>query len=109
MGSRNVFTKVDMRKFDGKDPLTWINQMEIFFEVHEIPNGQKVTMASLYLEPDQFIWYQWLCTHQRKKGLSISWSFFMEELQAQYSNSVTDNLFSQLAQEEYNLKYVANT
>ena len=31
IGFRNVFPKVDMRKFDGKDPLTWINQMEIFF------------------------------------------------------------------------------
>ena len=53
--SRNFFPKVDMCKFDGKDPLTWINQMENFFEIHQIPYGQKVTMASLYLEPDQFI------------------------------------------------------
>ena len=54
-GSRNFFPKVDMCKFDGKDPLTWINQMENFFEIHQIPYGQKVMMASLYLEPDQFI------------------------------------------------------
>ena len=86
-----------MHKFDGKDPLTWINQMENFFEVHQIPNGQKVTMASLYLELDQFIWYCWICTHRGKKGLTVSWSIFTEELQAQYSNGVTDNFFSQLA------------
>ena len=79
-GSKNFFPKVDMRKFDGKDPLTWINQMENFFEIHQIPYGQKVAMASLYLEPDQFIWYHWLCTHKRKKGLTISWSIFTEEL-----------------------------
>ena len=35
-GSKNFFPKVDMHKFDGKDPLTWINQMENFFEIHEI-------------------------------------------------------------------------
>ena len=86
-----------MRKFDGKDPLTWINQMENFFEIHQITHGQKVTMASLYLEPDQFIWYRWLCTHRRKKGLTVTWSIFTEELQAQYSDSVTENFFSQLA------------
>ena len=97
IGSRNFFPKVDMRKFDGKDPLTWINQMEIFFEIHQIPYRQKVTMASLYLEPDQFIWYRWLCTHRRKKGLTVTWSIFTEELQAQYSNSVVENFFSQLA------------
>jgi hypothetical protein len=96
-GSRNFFPKVDMRKFDGKDPLTWINQMEIFFEVHQIPYGQKVTISSLYLELDQFIWYHWLCTHRRKKGLTVTWSIFTEELQAQYSNSVVENFFSQLA------------
>ena len=54
-------------------------------------------MASLYLELDQFIWYHWLCTHRRKKGLTVSWSIFTEELQAQHSNSVTKNFFSQLA------------
>ena len=97
MGSRIFFPKVDMCKFDGKDPLTWINQMENFFEVHQIPYGQKVMMASLYLELDQFIWYCWLCNHGRKKGLTVSLSIFIEELQAQYSNSMTDNCFSKLA------------
>ena len=52
-------------------------------------------MASLYLELDQFIWYHWLCTHRRKKGLTITWSIFTEELQAQYNNSVTENFFIQ--------------
>ena len=26
--------KIDMRKFDGKDPITWIFQMEQFFDLH---------------------------------------------------------------------------
>jgi hypothetical protein len=50
-----------MRKFDGKDPITWIFQMEQFFDLHQVPTLQKVTLASLYLEPDQFVWYQWIC------------------------------------------------
>ena len=54
-------------------------------------------MASLYLELDQFIWYRWLCTHRRKKGLTVTWSIFTKELQAQYSDSVIENFFSQLA------------
>ena len=58
--------KIDMRKFDGKDPITWIFQMEQFFDLHQVPNLQKVTIASLYLEPEQFVWYQWLC--EQKKG-----------------------------------------
>jgi hypothetical protein len=56
-----LIPKIDMRKFDGKDPITWIFQMEQFFDLHQVSTLQKVTLASLYLENDQFVWYQWLC------------------------------------------------
>jgi hypothetical protein len=69
--------KIEMRKFDGKDPITWIFQMEHFFDLHQVPNLQKVTIASLYLEPKQFVWYQWLC--EQKNDTIISWSIFTEE------------------------------
>jgi hypothetical protein len=38
----NHFPKIDMRKFDGKDPITWILQMEQFFDLHDVPHTQKV-------------------------------------------------------------------
>ena len=66
--------KIDMKKFDGKDPITWIFQMQKFFDIHQVPNLQKVTIASLYLEPQQFVWYQWLC--ECKKNTIVSWSIF---------------------------------
>ena len=47
-----------MRKFDGKDPATWILQMEQFFDLNNLQNTQKVCIATLYLEPNQFVWYQ---------------------------------------------------
>ena len=31
----NHIPKIDMRKFDGKDPITWILQMEQFFDLHQ--------------------------------------------------------------------------
>ena len=49
---------IDMIKLDGKNPITWIFQMEKFFDIHEVPNLPKVTIASLYLEPQQFVWHQ---------------------------------------------------
>jgi hypothetical protein len=45
-----------MRKFHGKDPITWILQMEQFFDLHNVPHTQKVRIA-LYLESNQFVWY----------------------------------------------------
>ena len=39
--------KINMRKFDRKDPITWIFHMEQFFDIHQVPNLQKVTITSL--------------------------------------------------------------
>jgi hypothetical protein len=38
----NYFPKIDMRKFSGKDPITWILQMEQFFDLHDVPYTQNV-------------------------------------------------------------------
>ena len=82
-----------MRKFDGKDPITCIFQMEQLFDLHQVPNLQKVTIASLYLEPEQFVWYQWLC--EQKKDTIISWSIFTEAL-ISYHDDKNNTLFIQL-------------
>ena len=49
-----------MRNFDGKDPTTWILQMEQFFDLNNVQNTKKVRISTLYLEPNQFLWNQWL-------------------------------------------------
>ena len=85
--------KIDMRKFDGKDSITWIFQMEQLFDLHQVPNFQKVTIASLYLELEQFVWYQWLC--EQKKDTIISCSIFTEEL-ISFHDHKTHTFFSQL-------------
>src|SRR5271168_5395575 len=54
--------KIDMRKFDGKDPATWILQMEQFFDLNNVQNTQKIRIATLYLDPNRFVQYQWLCS-----------------------------------------------
>ena len=33
----NHVPKIDMRKFDGKEPITWILHMEQFFDIHNVP------------------------------------------------------------------------
>ena len=83
--------KIDMRKFDGKDPATWILQMEQFFDLNNVQNAQKVRMATLYLEPNQFVWYQWLCYRKQ----FITWAIFTEELVAHYEDKKSNTFFSQ--------------
>jgi len=41
--------KSEVRKFDGKDLVNWIIQMEKYFELHGLPLLQKVRIASNYL------------------------------------------------------------
>jgi hypothetical protein len=48
----------------------------------------------LYLENDQFVWYQRLC--QRKKNYIISWSIFTNELISHYGDIKRKTLFIQL-------------
>ena len=83
-----------MIKFDGKDPITWIFQMEQLFDLHQVPTMQKVTIASLYLELDQFVWYQWICDH--KKEFIICCSIFTEELISHYGDINIKTFFSQI-------------
>ena len=49
--------KIYMRKFDGNDPITWILQMEQYFELHNVQHTQKVRIETLYLEQNEFVWY----------------------------------------------------
>ena len=78
-----------MRKFDGKDPINWILQMEQYFDLHEVQLLQKVRIASSYLELDNFLWYKGFCSH---KSL-VTWSIFMEEMIAHYEDTKS-NTFS---------------
>jgi hypothetical protein len=38
----NHVPKINMWKFDGNDPITWILQMEQFFDLHNVPHTRKV-------------------------------------------------------------------
>jgi hypothetical protein len=88
----NHLPKIDMRKFDGKDPITWILQMEKFFDLHDVSHTQKVRIDSLYLELNQFVWYLWLCSCKS----FITWTIFMEEMIAHYEETRSNTLFRQL-------------
>ena len=93
VGSKTLhIPKIDMMKFDGKHPTTWILQMEKFFDLNNVQNTQKVRMATLYLEPNQFVWYQWLCSRKQ----FITWEIFTEDLVAHYEDTKSNTFFIQL-------------
>ena len=46
---------IDMRMFDGKEPITCIFQMDKYVDLHHVLNLHKVTIPSLYLDPEQLV------------------------------------------------------
>ena len=68
--------------------------MEQFFDLHQVPTLQKVIIASLYLEHDQFVWYQWIC--DCRKDSIIYLSMFTEELIENYGDINRNTFFIQL-------------
>ena len=42
--------KMDMKNFDGKDPVTWILYMEQYFDLNNVQNTENVHIATLHLE-----------------------------------------------------------
>ena len=75
--------KINMRKFDGKDPVTWILQMGQYFDLNNVKNTKNICIATLYLEQNTFVWYRWLCS--RKK--IVTWSIFTEEIITHYEDT----------------------
>ena len=66
--------------------------MEQFFDLHYLQHIQKVRVVSLYLEPNQFVWYRWLCSHKTL----FTWKFFTEALIAHYEEEKSNTCLSQL-------------
>ena len=72
--------KMDMRKFDGKDPVTSILHMEQYFYLHNVQNTQKVRIVTLHLEKNTFVWYLWIFSRK----IIVTWSIFTREMIAHY-------------------------
>jgi len=81
-----------MRKFDDKNLATWILQMEQFFDLNNVQNTQKVCIATLYLEENLFVWYQWLCSNKK----IVTWEIFTEEMTTHYEDTKSNTFFRQL-------------
>ena len=63
-----------------------------FFDLNNVQNTQKVRIATLYLEPNQLVWYQWIFSRKQ----IITWAIFTEELAVDYEDTKRNTFFSQL-------------
>jgi hypothetical protein len=69
---------VDVTKFDGSDPTSWLTQMEHYFSLYSIADDlAKLRYGVLHLDQECWQWWQWIKTsHQGSKA----WTHFVADL-----------------------------
>ena len=73
--------KLDFPRFNGgEDPSSWLCPADQFFQSHDTPAAEQVTLASFYLEGDAQLWYQLL----KQEMDFISWDEFKERLHTRF-------------------------
>ena len=85
----NHVPKIDMRSLMARTQshgyFRWSNSLiSIMCHIH------KRYELILYLEPNQFVWYRWLCS---RKSL-VTWTIFTEEMIAHYEDTRSNTFFS---------------
>ncbi|KAD4585120.1 hypothetical protein E3N88_22721 [Mikania micrantha] len=58
------YNKIDFPVFTGGDPRGWLLKAEKYFRYYQIPDEEKVEIASMYLEGDALDLYSWLSNDQ---------------------------------------------
>ncbi|GJU08535.1 retrotransposon gag domain, retroviral aspartyl protease [Tanacetum coccineum] len=58
------YNKIDFLIFSGEDPRGWLLKAEKYFRYYQIPNEEKVEIASMHLEADALDLYSWLSDGQ---------------------------------------------
>jgi hypothetical protein len=74
------FPKVELRKFDGTEVFTSVNQIEQYFELHDIMDDkQRIHIATLKFEIKPYQWYQWV-VKRKPPFLSLYFGFIYKRL-----------------------------
>jgi len=79
--------KLELPRFDGSDPLGWIFKIKQFFEFHNIPEDQRLRLASFYMEGEALTWYQWMHSNNQL----LSWPMFLHALELRFAPSHYDD------------------
>jgi hypothetical protein len=70
--------RVDVTKFDGSDPTSWVTQMEHYLSLYGITDDlAKLGYGVLHLDQERWKWWQWRKTS--RQGY-IAWTHFVVEL-----------------------------
>jgi hypothetical protein len=67
--------RVEVKKFDGSNPMGWVTQMEHYFSLHDITNDlAKLCYSVFYLDPECWKW----CKNSRKGY--VAWTHIVADI-----------------------------
>jgi hypothetical protein len=77
--------RVDVTKFDGSDPTSWVTQMEHYFSLYNITDDlAKLRYGVLHLDQERWQWWQWRKTS--RQGY-IAWTQIVAELYERFDTN----------------------
>ncbi|XP_006582748.1 uncharacterized protein [Glycine max] len=79
--------KLDIPRYDGRDPLGWIFKISQLFKYQNTPEEERITVASFYLDGVALSWYQWMF----RNGFIMSWSGFLQALESRFAPTFYDD------------------
>lgn len=83
MNVHNPLPKIDFPRFDGTNPRAWILKCQGYFNlIPNVPDHQRVVLASMHFEGRAAHWYQNISLKQ----VDFSWSQFLELISARFED-----------------------
>ena len=79
--------KLDIPRFDGRDPLRWIFKITQLFQYQNTLEEDRITVASLYLDGAALSCYQWMFSND----FITSWNGFLQALESQFAPTFYDD------------------
>ncbi|KAF5450607.1 hypothetical protein F2P56_030941, partial [Juglans regia] len=79
--------KLDFPRFHGDEPSGWIYKANHYFALHPMPDGQKILMASFYMEGTALVWFQ----DAEETDSFKSWHSFIKAVQSRFGSSSYDD------------------
>lgn len=86
---------LDVPRFNGDDPYSWIFQIEEYFSFHNIPESQHLQIVAFHMDGKASSWFQWL----KNNGMlsKISWAKFLQKIRFRFGSSLYDDHEGELA------------
>ena len=84
--------KLEVPRFDGTDPSGWVFKISQFFEYHSVPDLERLTIASFYMDGPALAWFQWMARNHQLP----TWTGFLQAIEARFAHSPYEDPTGQL-------------